>query len=75
MARTGSASRFRNRENEARPPDGKKNKPPLACPETGKWRSFFLFPHLLQFASSRTYFARIKAQGKSIRFIERAHAK
>ncbi|MDR3457720.1 MAG: hypothetical protein P4N60_09765 [Verrucomicrobiae bacterium] len=33
----------------------------------GKWRSFPRVPHLLQYASSGTYFARIKIKGKLIR--------
>jgi len=33
----------------------------------GKWRSFSRIPHLLQYASSGTYFARIKVRGKIIR--------
>jgi hypothetical protein len=31
------------------------------------WRSFSRVPHLLQYASSGTYFARIKVRGKIIR--------
>jgi hypothetical protein len=33
----------------------------------GKWRSFSRVPHLLQYVSSGTYFARIKVHGKIIR--------
>jgi hypothetical protein len=33
----------------------------------GKWRSFSRVPHLLQYVSSGTYFARIKVRGKIIR--------
>lgn len=33
----------------------------------GKWRSFSRVPHLLQYVSSGTYFARIKIRGKIIR--------
>jgi hypothetical protein len=33
----------------------------------GKWRSFPRVPHLLQYVSSGTYFARIKIKGKLIR--------
>jgi len=33
----------------------------------GKWRSFSRVPHLLQYVSSGTYFARIKIKGKLIR--------
>src|ERR1051325_5668736 len=33
----------------------------------GKWRSFPKVPNLLQYVSTRVYFARIKVQGKLIR--------
>jgi hypothetical protein len=33
----------------------------------GKWRSSSRVPHLLQYVSSGTYFARIKMRGKIIR--------
>jgi hypothetical protein len=35
----------------------------------GRWRSFSRVPHLLQYVSSGTYFARIKIKGKLIREI------
>jgi hypothetical protein len=35
--------------------------------QDGKWRSFPRVPHLLQYISSGTYFARIKIKGKFIR--------
>jgi hypothetical protein len=44
---------------------GKKNANRLSS--DGKWRSFPRVPHLLQYVSSGTYFARIKIKGKLIR--------
>jgi len=33
----------------------------------GKWRSFPRVPHLLQYVSSETYFARVKIWGRIVR--------
>src|SRR5208282_505493 len=48
-------------------PSGSEKRTAHRLSKDGKWRSFSRVPHLLQYASSGTYFARIKVQGKIIR--------
>jgi integrase len=48
-------------------PSGNQKRTAYRLSKDGKWRSFSRVPHLLQYASSSTYFARIKVQGKIIR--------
>jgi integrase len=48
-------------------PSGEQKRTAYRLSKDGKWRSFSRVPHLLQYASSGTYFARIKMRGKIIR--------
>jgi integrase len=48
-------------------PSGSEKRTAHRPSKDGKWRSFARVPHLLQYASSGTYFARIKVGGKIIR--------
>jgi hypothetical protein len=48
-------------------PTGSEKRTAHRLSKDGKWRSFSRVPHLLQYVSSGTYFARIKVQGKIIR--------
>jgi hypothetical protein len=48
-------------------PNGGQRKTTFRRSKDGKWRSFSRSPHLLQYVSSGTYFARIKVKGKIIR--------
>jgi integrase len=48
-------------------PSGNQKRTAYRLSKDGKWRSFSRVPHLLQYASSGTYFARIKVRGKIIR--------
>jgi len=49
------------------PPAATRKKNTFHLSKDGKWRSFSRVPHLLQYVSSGTYFARIKIRGKIIR--------
>lgn len=57
---------FMSTETEHKPNGGQK-KTTFRLSKDGKWRSFSRVPHLLQYISSGTYFARIKLNGKIIR--------
>jgi len=46
------------------PPVGTRKKSAVRLSKDGKWRSFPRAPHLLQYVSSGTYFARIKIRGR-----------
>jgi hypothetical protein len=48
-------------------PSGSEKRTAHRLSKNGKWRSFSRVPHLLQYVSSGTYFARIKVPGKIIR--------
>jgi integrase len=48
-------------------PSGQQKRTAYRPSKDGKWRSFSRVPHLLQYSSSGTYFARIKVGGKIIR--------
>lgn len=53
-------------------PDQHGTRPPTAKQQSrlskdGRWRSFSKVPHLLQYVSSGTYYARLKIEGKIIR--------
>jgi hypothetical protein len=47
-------------------PDKTRKKSANRLSKDGKWRSFSRVPHLLQYVSSGTDFARIKIKGKLI---------
>jgi hypothetical protein len=46
-------------------PSGQQKRTAYRLSKDGKWRSFSRVPHLLQYASSGTYFARIKVGARS----------
>lgn len=54
--------------NTAEPvPSGTRKKTAACLSKDGKWRSFPRVPHLLQYVSSESYFARVKIRGKIVR--------
>jgi hypothetical protein len=46
------------------PPEGQPRKEASSLSKDGMWRSFTRVPHLLQYVSSATYYARAKTRGK-----------
>jgi hypothetical protein len=64
---SSTVSRATNSETAENAPAKSRKKSAVRLSKDGKWRSFPRAPHLLQYVSTGTYFARIKIKGKIYR--------